>query len=152
MKLLSGPEIERIEARAWMPTHMLCGNWSREIRKTFSVSPENCSTTFCASGDREPLTKLSAELVDDFTVTLAFDCHCLATPVMKPRRWCPKRPCLGLNAIHAVIFGRLNRAVNNHWNFMGQGASGDWLYEDRGIKSRAEPLRGLLSELCNSYE
>ena len=30
--------------------------------------------------DSEPLTKFSVELVDDFTVALAVDCHCLATP------------------------------------------------------------------------
>ena len=36
--------------------------------------------------DSEPLTKFSVELVNDFTVTLAVDCHCLATPVLKPLR------------------------------------------------------------------
>ena len=36
--------------------------------------------------DSEPLTKFRVELVDDFTVALAVDCYCLATPVLKPVR------------------------------------------------------------------
>ena len=55
--------------------------------------------------DSEPLTKFSVELVDDFTVTLAVDCHCLATPVLKPVR--PEKTMSGVECDPCSHFGAL---------------------------------------------
>lgn len=44
-------------------------------------------TTFYSSDGQLTFDQFNVELVDDFTVSLAIDCHCLVKPVLKPVRF-----------------------------------------------------------------
>ena len=61
--------------------------------------------------DSEPLTKFSVELVDDFTVTLAADCHCLATPFLKPVRSEKTMSCSHFGALQMFLTHLLSRLL-----------------------------------------
>ena len=72
--------------------------------------------------DSKSLTKFSIELVDNFTATLAVDCHCLATPVLKPVRSMSEVECYPCGHFGALqmFLTHLNGAVNNHNVFWGE--------------------------------